>query len=590
MNYGAEALRRSDADVARPPLNSVGTLSRPERAMLWIAAAWYALFIVRSGAVIDGGWYFPLFDDAAISMTYARNLAEGHGLVWNPGDAPVEGYSNFLWTLLMAAAHRLPVSEGHVGLVVMGLGGILLLVNLRVLTALTDFVVGRSDSTARLAVMGLTAAYYPLTFWTLRGFETGLIALLTGTALLAVFRRAQQPDSVRDGWLLGGCLSALVLVRDDTALLALVLGAIAVWNVPRRYRSGTVGLVVVALAAAKLGHLGYRWSYYGDVVPNTYYLKLTGQALEARLLQGTSATAATVAGHLYPVLVAAGVALWAGRLRRAGMILCLPVIVQLAYSLFVGGDAWEHFAFANRYVAPVVPLMFVAAAQLVDSRETPAMRAAVRTGVVLVVGVTIGGLAWEVLQKGSESTPAWHAWAVCQTIVALALLILARRSMASLAPRTCVLILALLMFLVVGRSGGSWLIQNAHEQIADVEMTRLGLWIRLHTRPEATLAVIRAGNTSYFARRRSFDLLGKSDPVIARRPPASLPHPGHDKWDWDYSLGTHRPDLVAHVNPANHDQTRVLREHAYVELPNGLWLRPSARDRMDSSIRSAFPD
>ncbi len=46
-----------------------------------------------------------LVDDAYISARYARNLAEGHGLVYNraPGDNPrVEGYSNFLWTIIIA--------------------------------------------------------------------------------------------------------------------------------------------------------------------------------------------------------------------------------------------------------------------------------------------------------------------------------------------------------------------------------------------------------------------------------------------------------------------------------------------------------
>ena len=46
--------------------------------------------------------YRLLGDDAFISFRYARNLVEGHGLVWNPGEA-VEGYTNFLWVLLMAA-------------------------------------------------------------------------------------------------------------------------------------------------------------------------------------------------------------------------------------------------------------------------------------------------------------------------------------------------------------------------------------------------------------------------------------------------------------------------------------------------------
>src|SRR5688572_25266220 len=46
--------------------------------------------------------YRFLTDDAFISFRYARNLARGAGLVFNPGEAPVEGYTNFLWVLLLA--------------------------------------------------------------------------------------------------------------------------------------------------------------------------------------------------------------------------------------------------------------------------------------------------------------------------------------------------------------------------------------------------------------------------------------------------------------------------------------------------------
>ena len=42
-------------------------------------------------------------DDAFISFRYARNLVDGHGLVFNPGER-VEGYTNFLWTVLMAVS------------------------------------------------------------------------------------------------------------------------------------------------------------------------------------------------------------------------------------------------------------------------------------------------------------------------------------------------------------------------------------------------------------------------------------------------------------------------------------------------------
>ena len=40
-------------------------------------------------------------DDAFISFRYSHNLVRGLGLVWNPGDR-VEGYTSFLWTLIMA--------------------------------------------------------------------------------------------------------------------------------------------------------------------------------------------------------------------------------------------------------------------------------------------------------------------------------------------------------------------------------------------------------------------------------------------------------------------------------------------------------
>ena len=46
-------------------------------------------------------------DDAYISFRYARNFANGYGLVFNPGQPPVEGYSNFLWVVVLAGAARL---------------------------------------------------------------------------------------------------------------------------------------------------------------------------------------------------------------------------------------------------------------------------------------------------------------------------------------------------------------------------------------------------------------------------------------------------------------------------------------------------
>ena len=73
-----------------------------EKYLLLAALLLYVVYIARNAFRIKDETYFSLFDDAMISMRYAQSLAEGHGLVWNPGEAPVEGYTNFLWTLVMA--------------------------------------------------------------------------------------------------------------------------------------------------------------------------------------------------------------------------------------------------------------------------------------------------------------------------------------------------------------------------------------------------------------------------------------------------------------------------------------------------------
>ena len=63
-----------------------------------------ALLVFACHASLLSGW---LIDDAGITLAYARNLAVGHGLVSQPGAQPLEGFSNPLWTLLLAGTFRL---------------------------------------------------------------------------------------------------------------------------------------------------------------------------------------------------------------------------------------------------------------------------------------------------------------------------------------------------------------------------------------------------------------------------------------------------------------------------------------------------
>ena len=72
--------------------------------MCVLAGVYYAWSVVWLG------------DDAFVSFTYARNLARGDGLVFNRGEH-VEGYTNTLWVLLLAAAARVGLDIPRVALV-----------------------------------------------------------------------------------------------------------------------------------------------------------------------------------------------------------------------------------------------------------------------------------------------------------------------------------------------------------------------------------------------------------------------------------------------------------------------------------------
>src|SRR6478672_9599209 len=61
------------------------------------------LLLVAAAALIAHSLVFNFVtDDAFISFVYSRNLAEHGKLVFNLGEHPVEGYTNFLWTVLLA--------------------------------------------------------------------------------------------------------------------------------------------------------------------------------------------------------------------------------------------------------------------------------------------------------------------------------------------------------------------------------------------------------------------------------------------------------------------------------------------------------
>src|SRR5690349_4263604 len=90
------------------PLSGVPVPAAPPRPQIgWAGVALglgacAAMLLILENYI---GIYMP--DDAYITYRYAENLATGHGLVFNAATAPVEGYSNLSWIIVLAGLARL---------------------------------------------------------------------------------------------------------------------------------------------------------------------------------------------------------------------------------------------------------------------------------------------------------------------------------------------------------------------------------------------------------------------------------------------------------------------------------------------------
>jgi len=112
-------------------------------------------------------------------------------------------------------------------------------------------------------------------------------------------------------------------------------------------------------------------------------------------------------------------------------------------------------------------------------------------------------------------------------------------------PTSTWLLAIILVITTTASSWRDWWRDNAAHVAIDIDRVRHGLAIRETTSPDATLATTPCGSIPYFARLRTFDLLGKSDVTIAhQRPRTKRFHPGHVKWDYAYSIGQLQPDLI----------------------------------------------
>jgi hypothetical protein len=422
-------------------------------------------------------------DDAFISYRYAQNLAHGAGLVFNPGDR-LEGYTNFLWVLLLAGVGRLglPIPGTAVAL-----GFLLGLAGLGATWLLARAVLGREDLLRPLLpvlALALNRSYW---LWAVSGLENPLYgALLTLGAALVAGARAGDRRTVA----LGAAAFALATLARPEAPLAFLV-CLAVAAVPPRpaLRPRELALPLAVFAVPLALYAAWKLSYFGELLPNTFYAKNVGAASLAR--PGGRYVLGFVADYGFG---AGGAALLAAPLlapparRRVAALPAALTAAYLAYVWAVGGDIYYHY----RFLTPVLPFLCVgvASAAIVAADRLP--RVDPRRATALAAAVLV---AFAALADARTETRYRESWLKDRDL-------------------------------------------NAYRE-------RVAAWLRATLPASGVIATISAGIIPYRTGLRTVDLVGLTNREIARSAvdPAALGPLAHQKSSAETVL-RERPDFI----------------------------------------------
>lgn len=355
-------------------------------------------------AVFFGWWLFLfLTDDAYIAFRYAANSLHGWGLTWNPPPfEPVEGYTSFLWVVLLREVWRVtgivPPEAANVLSLLFGYATLFVGARLLLRMDFPEPFARHRNLWLGLALAGTLTNRTFLT-WLSSGLETSMFNFFLTWWIYVV---SAPPVGRGSRWVLwvstSGALAALT--RPD-GLLAVAGSVVVLTWVFARERPLTIRRAMQTLPLLLVPiHLLWRYATYGAWVPNTYFAKNPGFWPESGVR------------YLASFLVENGGWLWLGfagvwsayeirRRRRLGtpptgsewVRPAVPVVVLSVhagyYALVIGGDHFEY-----RVLSHLVLPSFLTAPWLVSRWARDARTAAAWLLLLLVVSWPIPWSHW----------------------------------------------------------------------------------------------------------------------------------------------------------------------------------------------------
>jgi arabinofuranosyltransferase len=367
-------------------------------SLLLVGCLALTAFALNAQALTHGQGGVPL-DDAWIHFQFARNLARGDGLSFNPGE-PTSGSTAPLWTLLLAAAYELGAGFPITGQVLSGISYLGMLA--------ATFALGTRLTASRWAawVAAMVVALNGRMVWAgLSALEICLFAALSMLAITShLYDAAQRRYRLRTAALFG----VAALCRPEGYLLfALSVGSFglcAIRNVQGQNPKGVLRIAYGVLPATVLfctlilPYLLFSWYTSGRPLPNTYHAKATVGFLPDRGFRDFLSVGAAYLILDNPLLLPFFLFGLILLTRHAPLVTLWAAGLPLAYA-FIRASLYQH----GRYLMPLIPVNGVAAMWgLLEARRyvtrkgfaAKALTSPRKTVVAAISAIIVAGTAW----------------------------------------------------------------------------------------------------------------------------------------------------------------------------------------------------
>jgi hypothetical protein len=251
--------------------------------VVWIRGAFAVLLptaMAAAHASLYGRWEV---DDAGITFAYARSVATGLGPVLQPGQPPVEGYSDVTWLALLALGHKLGLFDHGTWFGVPDYVAYPKTLALLLLAVVFGAFLAAASAVSRhpatvTAIAGCACALIPsFMIWSVSGLENSLLAATVAMLAAVLVRKRGQLAGFLPA-LACGLLAALAALTRPEGLVYAAAYPVALLLAGRGWwRSvGAGALSIVAFAVPFGAYLAWRLATFGQWLPTTAIAKSQG--------------------------------------------------------------------------------------------------------------------------------------------------------------------------------------------------------------------------------------------------------------------------------------------------------------------------